>query len=178
MAIDKAVDSGALDAGLKAIADTIRTKSGASGLLLFPDGFNAAISSIQGDSNNGIKILPQNLHDSSADIANVYLHDGVEEAYSGWSATGYIPISAATTYAIVQDAADRYSGNYCSLYDNKKAHLNILGNGVSGPSALSSFILMKFGVDGYVRFSGPNNATTSLKIYACSGTIDTSGLTT
>lgn len=178
MAIDTAVDSGALDAGLKTIADTIRTKSGASGSLLFPDGFNAAISSIQGDSNNGIKILPQNLHDLSADISNTYLQDGQETAYSGWSTTDFIPISAATTYAIRQDASDRYSGYYCSLYDKNKAHLNILGNGVSTPSALLCFILVKFGVDGYVRFSGPNNGTTSLKIYACAGMIDTSDLTT
>lgn len=174
MAIDKAVDSGVLDAGLKAIADTIRNKSGASDALLFPDGFNAAISSIQGDS---IKILPTNLHDSSADVANIYLHNGVEDAYSGWSATGFIPINAATTYAIVQDTADRYPGNYCELYDNDKAYRNSLSNGLVTPS-LASFILITFGVDGYVRFSGPNRGTTSLKIYACSGTIDTSGLTT
>ncbi len=47
MAIDKAVDSAALDAGLTSIADAIRAKSGTSAQLDFPNGFSAAVKAIE-----------------------------------------------------------------------------------------------------------------------------------
>ena len=47
MAYDKAVDSGVLDAGLKSIADAIRTKGGTSDVMAFPAGFVAAIEAIE-----------------------------------------------------------------------------------------------------------------------------------
>lgn len=46
MAIDKAVNSTQLDADLKSVADTIRTKGGTSSQLVFPTGFNSAIGAI------------------------------------------------------------------------------------------------------------------------------------
>lgn len=46
MAIDKAVDSQQLDAGLTSIADSIRAKGGTTDALTFPGGFAAAISAI------------------------------------------------------------------------------------------------------------------------------------
>ena len=46
MAIDKLVDSTALDAGLTSIADAIRTKGGTSAPLSFPDGMAAAVAAI------------------------------------------------------------------------------------------------------------------------------------
>ena len=47
MAIDKAVDSAALDAGMTAVADAIRAKAGTTGPLAWPDGFITAISGIE-----------------------------------------------------------------------------------------------------------------------------------
>lgn len=47
MALDKAVDSSVLDAGLKSIADAIREKSGTSDTLAFPDAMAAAIAAIE-----------------------------------------------------------------------------------------------------------------------------------
>lgn len=47
MAYDKAVDSAALDAGLTAIANAIREKSGSSDALAFPDAMAAAIAGIE-----------------------------------------------------------------------------------------------------------------------------------
>ena len=44
MAIDKAVDSAALDAGMTSVADAIRAKAGTTEPLAWPDGFTAAIS--------------------------------------------------------------------------------------------------------------------------------------
>lgn len=46
MAIDKVVDSAALDAGLTGIADAIREKGGTSAEMTFPDGFVDAVGAI------------------------------------------------------------------------------------------------------------------------------------
>ena len=46
MAIDKAVDSAALDSQLKTVADAIRSKGGTSAKLAFPTGFSNAIKAI------------------------------------------------------------------------------------------------------------------------------------
>ena len=46
MAIDKAVDSGALNANLTSVANAIRTKGGTSAQLAFPTGFVSAINAI------------------------------------------------------------------------------------------------------------------------------------
>lgn len=47
MALDKAVDSAALDAGMTSVADAIRAKAGTTEPLAWPDGFAAAISGIE-----------------------------------------------------------------------------------------------------------------------------------
>ena len=57
MAIDKAVDSAALDAGMTSVADAIRAKAGTTGPLAWPDGFITAISGIEtggGDSAGSV----------------------------------------------------------------------------------------------------------------------------
>ena len=48
MALDKAVDSVALDAGMTAVADVIRAKAGTTEPLAWPDGFKAAVEAISG----------------------------------------------------------------------------------------------------------------------------------
>ena len=47
MAIDKAVDSAALETGLTKVANAIRTKGGTSGKLAFPDGMAEAVAAIE-----------------------------------------------------------------------------------------------------------------------------------
>lgn len=58
MAIDKAVDSAALDAGMTSVADAIRAKAGTTEPLAWPDGFADAISGMEtgggGDSAAGV----------------------------------------------------------------------------------------------------------------------------
>ncbi len=46
MALDKAVDSNVLDAGLTSVADAIRTKGGTTADLAFPDEFVSAVNAI------------------------------------------------------------------------------------------------------------------------------------
>lgn len=57
MAIDKAVDSAQLDAGLTSVADAIRTKGGSSASLAFPDGFVSAIQAISTGSGGGASYI-------------------------------------------------------------------------------------------------------------------------
>ena len=55
MALDKVVDSAALDAGMAYIANAIRAKAGTTDKLVWPDGFKAAVEGIQTGSG-GISI--------------------------------------------------------------------------------------------------------------------------
>ena len=48
MALDKAVDSAVLDAGMAAVADVIRAKAGTTEPLAWPDGFKASVEAISG----------------------------------------------------------------------------------------------------------------------------------
>lgn len=47
MALDKVIDSAALDAGMTAVADAIRAKAGTTELLAWPDGFITTIRGIE-----------------------------------------------------------------------------------------------------------------------------------
>ena len=57
MAYDKVIDSAELDAELTSVADAIRTKSGTTGKLTFPDGFVSAVEEIQTESSPKIQPL-------------------------------------------------------------------------------------------------------------------------
>lgn len=54
MALDKVVDSAALDAGMTAVADAIRAKAGTTDQLAWPDGFRTAIEAISGGGASGL----------------------------------------------------------------------------------------------------------------------------
>ena len=54
MALDKVVDSAALDAGMTAVADAIRAKAGTTEPMAWPDGFKAAIEAISGGGGTGL----------------------------------------------------------------------------------------------------------------------------
>lgn len=58
MAYDKLVDSAALDAGLKTIADAIREKGGTTDSLAFPDAMVAAIAAIEAGGGSTILGFP------------------------------------------------------------------------------------------------------------------------
>lgn len=54
MALDKVVDSAALNAGMTSVADAIRAKTGKADMLAWPDGFTAAIAEITGGGGTGL----------------------------------------------------------------------------------------------------------------------------
>lgn len=74
MAYDKVVDSTKLDAGLKAIADSVRAKSGTSAQLNFPDGFTDAVKAIQTskpEQTKAVKITQNGTTTVTPDSGNV-----------------------------------------------------------------------------------------------------------
>ena len=81
MALDKVVDSAALDAGMAAVADVIRAKAGTTEPLAWPDGFRAAISGIEtgggGSSNPTATAKAVNFRDYDGTVLYSYT---VEEA--------------------------------------------------------------------------------------------------
>ena len=70
MAFDKVVDSAALDAGMKSVADAIRAKTGTTDLLSWPDGFKAAVEGIQTGGGGG------STSDAVMKDVNFYDYDG------------------------------------------------------------------------------------------------------
>ena len=62
MAIDKAVDSAALEAGLRQIADAIRAKGGTSAQLAFPAAMAEAIAAIESGGGGGHKCHCRDAH--------------------------------------------------------------------------------------------------------------------
>ena len=71
MAIDKAVDSAALDAGMTAVADAIRAKAGTTEPLAWPDGFITAISGETGSGDSADSIIDQSITSITSSAAEV-----------------------------------------------------------------------------------------------------------
>lgn len=115
MAIDKAVDSAALDAGMTATADAIRAKSGGSAPLAWDaaKGFADAVAAIQTGGGSGITLSPSALYaeivssgtqvqnlDTRLDVVPGQVYAGAWLALKGNGGTTailYIPINGATT---------------------------------------------------------------------------------
>ena len=102
MAFDKVVDSAALDAGMKSVADAIRAKTGTTDLLAWPDGFKAAVEGIQtgggGGSTSDVAMKDVNFYDYDWTLVASYTlaeaqalttlpdgptHDGL--TFQGWN---------------------------------------------------------------------------------------------
>lgn len=121
-----------------------------------------------GQGGGALIIRTDNLHDSSTDIENKYIENGVEKSYSGWTATDYIPIKADTVYA-VQSEFGNVNGRYCGLYDSEKNYVKNIGGGFQNvPDGVSLF----FGIDGYIRFSGISNIINKLTLHECTGSLE------
>lgn len=156
---------------ITAVADAIREKGGTTAPLSFPDGMANAVRDIS--ASGGIKVLSPDLHDTATDIANIYLENGQEKEYERWSATDYIPIEEDAVYAASEP--NSFSASYSALYDAGKAYLRRLTGGI-GSAGKGSFMILKSGVTGYIRFSGPTGAIQNLHYYKCSGNIDDSDI--
>lgn len=133
MAYDKVVDSSALNTNLTSVANTIRTKGGTTGKLVFPDGFNNAINSIATQKpeqektvpiteNGDVEILPDVGKVLSKVLAQVNVKGSGDE----------ITFTPATTGRI--DFTIDFSRNTCtvllirckSMYDDPDVNQNVL----------------------------------------------------
>lgn len=79
MALDKVVDSAALDAGMISVADAIRAKAGTSDQLLWPDGFRTAIEAISGGGNRLSYDMGEFVLESNSNGTNVYINHNFGE---------------------------------------------------------------------------------------------------
>ena len=73
MALDKVVDSAALDAGMTSVADAIRAKAGTTEPLAWPDGFATAISGIEtgGGGDNAAGVIDKSVVNITSNAAEV-----------------------------------------------------------------------------------------------------------
>lgn len=159
-------------ADMTAVADAIRERGGTTAPLSFPAGMASAVRNIP--ASGGIKVLSPDLHDTATDTTNIYIENGQEKEYEGWSATDYIPIEEDAVYA-VSVGTSTLNAAYCALYDAGKAYLKNLVGGI-GSAGKGSFVTLKPGVTGYIRFSGMTRAIQNLHYYKCSGNIDDSDI--
>ena len=72
MALDKVVDSAALDAWVTSVADAIRAKAGTTGPLAWPDGFITAISGIEtGGGDSAASVIDRSVVNITSNVAEV-----------------------------------------------------------------------------------------------------------
>lgn len=102
MALDKVVDSAALDAGMTIVADAIRVKAGTTEPIMWPDGFKAAVEGISGATD---------VTDSIVSVAfsstNAYM------AQTGFE--GIVPEDAKIAIFILQGDQSNVVNNQCLL---------------------------------------------------------------
>lgn len=128
MAIDKAVDSAALDAGMTATANAIRAKSGGSASIAWDaaKGFADAVAAIPTGGGGGVTLSPSALYaeivssgtqvqnlDTGLDVVPGQVYAGAWLALKGNGGTTailYIPINGAT-----------------AVYESDTVHLNEIG---------------------------------------------------
>jgi hypothetical protein len=131
----------------------------------------AAVNTLIAGFESGAKGLivgNVNLNDPEEVIEDYYLVGSKEIPYTGWSITGYIPVTPGKWYAIVGDAS---RPEYCSQYDENK---NYIGNPPSGSAFASgndlAFVFVR--PSGYyIRYSNATSHIKNLRIYECDGDI-------
>lgn len=118
MAIDKAVDSAVLDAGMTATANAIRAKSGGSALLAWDaaKGFADAVAAIPTGGGGGVTLLPSALYaeivssGTQVQDLNNNLDVTTEQVYAGaWLALKGSDGATAILYIPINSTANVYS---------------------------------------------------------------------
>ena len=101
MAIDKAIDSGVLDANLTTVAQAIRAKGGTTQPLAFPAGFQSAIEAIEtGITPEGSLTITANGTYDVTDKAQAVVSVPVPN-YRRWTGTITSTINGAWTFALL-----------------------------------------------------------------------------
>lgn len=101
MAIDKAIDSGVLDADLTTVAQAIREKGGTTQLLAFPGGFKSAIEAIEtGITPEGSLTITENGTYDVTGKAQAVVSVPVPN-YRRWTGAITSTITGTNTYALL-----------------------------------------------------------------------------
>lgn len=172
MAIDKAVDSGALDTALTYTANRIRAKTGSTDQIAWDaaKGFGDAVDGISAGAGGAIiKIIQQNLHDPSTDIVNIYLNDGAETTYSGWAATDFISVTRGTLYSL---HGNNVKFAYSFFYDADKKNPKALGGNGAGYANDDLYMFVRAPQDGFLRLSGLTTDVASTSVFEVNGNIE------
>ena len=147
MPYDKAVDSAALDAGLTAIANAIREKTGSSDALAFPDAMAAAIAAIQNGSSGASTVSKKdvNFYDYDGTLLHSYTveearsltelpagpeHDGLVFQKWNWSLESINALTRAMDVGAQYKTDDGTTRIYIHLEEGRTSPM--LGIGVNG----------------------------------------------
>lgn len=119
------------------------------------------------EPSNVLTIKKTNLHDSAQDEAECYYNgEGKRMPYSAWSATGLIPIVSGKKYAIV--SPESIDPTYIQLYDSSGNYSEgYVGQAITlgNNNNITSYLVFKSTVTGYLRFSGTKTAVAALEMY-------------
>lgn len=125
MAIDKAIDSAALDAGLLSVANAIRTKGGTSASLAFPAGFVSAVEAITAGGGGlayDIGTFTLSIDETSASVTT----DAAEEFKTG------VPHSLGETPDFIMVWTDEWAGITTAPYTTNTEVGFIWARGLTG----------------------------------------------
>lgn len=138
MAIDKAVDSAQLDAGLTSVADAIRAKGGSSASLAFPDGFVSAIQAISTGSGGGANCIVHGTYTAaSAKYITYHMFTG-ESPWIPSPAYSSGAILCRTDFELSPDAAGPQNVHLAVfIYSPTKMYIGTIGQRANGTSQQS-----------------------------------------
>lgn len=134
MALDKVVDSAALDAGMAAVADEIRAKAGTTEPLAWPDGFRAAISGIETGGGEPVRAKDVNFIDYDGTVLHSYTvaeaaaltalpplptHDGLTCQGWNWSLADIKALGRAVTVGAMYITDDGKTRIYIHLEEGR-----------------------------------------------------------
>ena len=135
MAIDKAVDSAQLDAGLTSVADAIRTKGGSSASLAFPAGFISAIQAISAGSGGGANCIVHGTYTAAAAGYIAYYMFASDSPWIPSPAYSSGAILCRTDFELSPDAAGPQNVHLAVfIYSPTKMYIGTIGQRSNGTS--------------------------------------------
>ena len=115
-----------------------------------------------GTTEEWVVITSDNLHDTSEDVADVYINtNGGVSSYNGWMATGYIPVKPNTWYVVKNFPGNIYNAFYKSDKAVEKTSLV-----VPQSTGTDNYSFIKTTSNtAYIRMSGATAGVSEYEIY-------------
>lgn len=112
-------------------------------------------------------IVSENLHNPDTDIEDVYLDNGIEASYTGWSATDWIPVTPGKYLITSNYSYPSTAGPYNMLYDADKKMTKFFLFGMY--KGITETVLNVTSECHYVRFSDETQKLKTMEIYRLDG---------